>query len=440
MRALDQRACCQANLFINSTLFAYISGCLVASLLLVCVSGCNEPGDSAKQNTSTPADSASVKDTVPLKDDGKPKQASTKPQTEPVVIEISDELAEKIAAAKQSAKELGIAMKEDSDGHVISLDTAANRSWVDDYQMQQILVFPYLQSLVLEGPSISDQLAPQIAGLTELTSLTLKNTLIGDTGLAELPKLKKLKIIDLRLSPLVTDASMKSLAQMPQLRAVRVSGCNISDAGLKMILQLPHLSELDIRNCRKLTRAGIEMVAGKSGLKNLKIGGGLIDDSIIPLVAKMKTLQGLSLDNCNLSDAGLRPLENLSLVDLTLYQTPRITDAGLQFLKKFDRLKKLTLRDIAATGDSLRLLPNPNLLVSLNLAQSGITDREIPSLASFNHLSVLILNETKITDTAIETLEKMKSLKKVEMTQTGVTQSGADRLKKSLPDCDIRIN
>jgi hypothetical protein len=48
-------------------------------------------------------------------------------------------------------------------GNVILIDTAANRSWVDDYQMQQLLVFPTLQTLTVEGPSITEQLAPKIA-------------------------------------------------------------------------------------------------------------------------------------------------------------------------------------------------------------------------------------------------------------------------------------
>jgi len=407
---------------------------VVAILLTLCLFGCNRSNEPAERETAATADA------VKLKEAEKPRQTPSKPKIEPVKIEISDELAQKITAAKKTAAELGIAMKENSSGHVISLDTAANRSWVDDYQMQQILIFPYLQTLVLEGPSISDQLTPQIAALSELTSLTLKNTLIGDLGLAELPKLKKLKIIDLRLSPLVTDASMTSLAKMSQLRAVRVSGCNISDSGLETILKLPQLSELDIRNCRKLTRAGIEKVSGKASLRNLKTGGELIDDSIMPLIAKMKALQGLSLDNCNLTDAGVSQLKNLSLVDLTLYQTPNVTDAGLQFLNRYSKLKKLILRDIAAKGESLNLLPQPEKLISLNLAQSGITDKQIETLAKFSNLTTLILSETSITDAAIETLEKLKSLKKVEMTQTGITQKGADRLKKSVPNCQIRIN
>ena len=53
-------------------------------------------------------------------------------------------------------------MKADAQGNVISIDMAADRCWADDYQMDQILVFPTLESLVIEGPGITNQLIPRI--------------------------------------------------------------------------------------------------------------------------------------------------------------------------------------------------------------------------------------------------------------------------------------
>ena len=54
------------------------------------------------------------------------------------------------------AADLDVAIKEDAQGNVISVNTAANRSWVDNYQMEEILAFPRLTSLVVEGPSIDN--------------------------------------------------------------------------------------------------------------------------------------------------------------------------------------------------------------------------------------------------------------------------------------------
>ena len=91
---------------------------------------------------------------------------------------------------RRLATELGAKIKEDADGNVIALDMAAGRSWADDAQMEQILVFEKLQSLTLEGPGITDALVPRIAECENLTSLALRNTLIGDAGIAQLTGLE----------------------------------------------------------------------------------------------------------------------------------------------------------------------------------------------------------------------------------------------------------
>ena len=167
---------------------------------------------------------------------------------------------EQLATAKKLAQDMGVVVQEDAAGNVVLLDTAAKRSWVDDYQMQEMLVFPQLQSLTVEGPSISHLVAPQIAKLTALSTLAMRNTLITNEGLAELKGLTSLKVIDLRLSPLLNDTALETLADMPQLRAIRLLGVNVSDRGVAALLKLPQLNELDLRNCRGVTKAGLELL------------------------------------------------------------------------------------------------------------------------------------------------------------------------------------
>lgn len=348
--------------------------------------------------------------------------------------------AEQIAEARQLAADLGVVLKEDKDGHVILLDTAAKRSWVDDLQMRAMLVFPKLQSLTVEGPSISDQLAPRIAEQASLTSLAMRNTLISDKGIEQFPALKLLKIIDLRLSPLLTDRSAVVLATMPSLRAVRVSGVNFTDEGVKHLLGLPQLTELDLRNCRKVTKDGIAATADKKSLRVLKIGGGTINDEILAVVAGMGNLTSLSLDNCDISDQGVEQLHTLGLTDLTIYQAASVTDQGLSSLRYFDGLRSLTLRDIPATCAALALLPNPDEMRTLNVAQSAITDEQVKFLQAMIRLERLILNETNVTDACIDDLAKLKNLKYLEATQTQLSPEGVAKLRSVLPECKIRVN
>jgi Leucine-rich repeat (LRR) protein len=378
-----------------------------------------EPADEAEDLAAMPQDEAETADPTP-----------------PAAVYS----AEQMAAARQLASDLAVLVREDAEGHVILIDTAANRSWVDDYQMQQLLVFPTLQTLTVEGPSITEQLAPKIAEARGLTSLAMRNTLINDEGIAQLGDLKALRIIDLRLSSLVTDAAMDTLAAMPELRAVRLSGVNVTDAGVGKLLDLPNLTELDLRNCRKVSKAGIAQIGQKRSLRMLKLGGPEIDDEVLELVADMDHLTGLSLDNCDITDAGLAKLERLPLDDLTIFQCANVSDEGLGVLAAYDRLRRLTLRDVAAQGTALEHLPNPELLVALNLEQSAFSDPQTPLLARFTGLQSLNLSQTHLTDDAVDALAALTWLKTLILTQTDITDEAAQRLRQALPDVSIRFH
>jgi Leucine-rich repeat (LRR) protein len=355
----------------------------------------------------------------------------------PAVKEITPEQME---AAKKLAQEIGGRLKEDAQGNVIAIDMAVGRSWADDNQMRKILVFPKLESLVIEGPGITDQLVPRIAKQQELVSLTLKNTLIGDDGLAKLAGLPKLKIIDVRVAPMITDRGMESLVKMASLKAVRLVGGNITDRGVITLLQIPQLSELDVRNCRGVTKKGIEEVVKKDSIRTLKLGGSAINDSVLALIAEMPKLTGLCLDGCELTNAGLEKIAALPIEDLELHQCPKVTDEGLNVLGNYKNLKRLTIQGTSAKCAALAKLPSPEKLVALNLVQSGITDAEVAALVAFTHLENLNLSQTAITDAAIETLSKLTSLKQLVMTQTHVTEEGAKKLRQAMPNCTIRTN
>lgn len=408
---------------------------------ILCVLACVAVlGNVGCQPTASPVDEGNAAAQPPASEavaDKPVSEPAPEPAPEPRWPEYTEE---QTAAARQMVTDLGIAIKEDADGNVISVNTAANRSWVDNYQMEEILAFPRLTSLTVEGPSIDDSLAPKIAEQTGLQSLSVQATLIDDAGIAQLAGLKFLKVIDLRLCSLITDKALETLSTMPQLRAVRVSGTNVTDAGIAALLKLPNLSELDLRNCRGVTKAAIEKLADKKSLSMLKIGGEKIDDAVLEIVGKLRTLTGLSLDNCPITDAGVAKLAGLPLSDLTLYQCANVTDKGVAFLADANDLTRLTLRDVAVQGTVLGKLPKPEKLVSLNLAQSRITDAEVTDLAALANLETLVLSQTAITDACVDDLAKLQKLKRLIVTETGITAEGVEKLQAALPGCQIQFN
>ena len=397
--------------------------CLMVGLALL---GC-QPADRSAEQAAAPSEIGVSE--VPL--------SEAEPELAPAPPKYS---AQQVAEARKLAEQLNARITEDAAGNVTGLDMAAGRSWVDDAQMRQILVFEKLQSLTLEGPSITDDLVPRIAELGNLTSLALRNTLISDTGIAQLTGLRAMRVIDLRVAPMVTDAAMQSLAQMSELRAVRLMGGNVTDAGVATLLALPRLTELDVRNCRRVTKAGLEPLIGKESLRVLKIGGPNIGDDVLELVGRMEQLTSLAIGNAAVTDTGMMRLTRLSLENLSVYQCANLTDEGLAVLADFPNLRVLELRDVAATGAGLTQLPSPEKLISLSLAQSRLTDAEIPHLARLTGLANLNLGQTAITDAAVDTLAALPSLKRLIVTQTQLSENGVARLRKALPHCTIEAS
>jgi Leucine-rich repeat (LRR) protein len=409
----------------------------VGLVALLAISGCKKSDHLA----SGPADpkqtvAAKGKETTP------PSEALTEPAKEAKEAAVAPDLPtyteEQQAAARQLASDLGVVIKDDNDGNVISIDTAVGRSWADDYQMQEILVFPTLTSLTVEGPSISDALAPRIAEQRNLISLAMRNTLIGDDGIAGLGDLKNLKVIEMRAAPLVSDKAMEALAQMPSLRAVRLVGSNISDTGIETLLQLPALSELDVRGCRNVSKTGLENFRDKTSLRVLKIGSTKIDDEVLALVAEMTNITSLALDTCNITDAGVTKLDKLPLTSFTVFQCSDVNDKGLKVLANYPDLSQLTLRDVPAKCACLALLPHPERITSLTLGQSNISDSEAAVLSKMTSLQKLDLSITGVTDGVVETLGQLKKLKQLTISETGISEEGVHKLKAALPDCAIR--
>lgn len=415
---------------------------ILSALFLLAFSGCNKA-----ENPTTPN---SVETETPDVETKPETEVTASPSTteEPQVEEeptLPEEKSpyseEQEATARSNAEGSGIVMKENDLGQVILIDTAANRAWVDNYQMQEVLVFPTsLQTLVVEGPSISDELADRIAEHNKLTSLTMRNTLISEAGLEKFKSLSKLKAIDLRLSPLLTAAVADLLVQMPELRAVRLNSVNINDESIKTLVQLPKLSELDLRNCFEVTAEGFKHLQDKKSLRTLKIGGSNITDEVLELISQFDQLTTLSLDNTELTNYSTHFLASLPLTNLTLYQGASLSDEGLGFLSQMKSLTRLTVRDIRTNGAFLATLPAPEKLTDLNIAQTTLGDEQAQALSKMTNLKRLIVNQTAITDKTLEVIMNLKSLQKVEMTQTDISSEAVTKLREALPDCEIRKN
>jgi Leucine-rich repeat (LRR) protein len=68
-----------------------------------------------------------------------------------------------------------------------------------------------------------------------------------------------------------------------------------------------------------------------------------------------------------------------------------------------------------------------------------MTDAGVPPLTELSNLEALTLSQTQVTDAGLLPLTKLPKLNDLDLTGTHVTQAGADKLKRALPNCRVRI-
>jgi hypothetical protein len=106
---------------------------------------------------------------------------------------------------------------------------------------------PQLESLSVEGASITGAEIHRLARLPKLKELYLTGTKVDDSAMQKLSQLAQVEVLDISFTR-VTDSGLKHAATMANLRKLYVSGNGITDAGVAEIARLPLLEELAIVN------------------------------------------------------------------------------------------------------------------------------------------------------------------------------------------------
>src|SRR5439155_5519179 len=96
------------------------------------------------------------------------------------------------------------------------------------------------------------------------------------------------------------------------------------------------------------------------------------------------------------------------------------------------------LRSTRIGDDEMCFVAVMPMVASLDLQGSAITDVGATQLPRMLGLRYLCLSNTKITDKCIATLQQCRQLDVLDVTGTGISACGSERLKSSLPSCEIR--
>ena len=152
-------------------------------------------------------------------------------------------------------------------------------------------------------------------------------SVVDDSSLAKIAKLKNLTGLTLWGNTAVTDAGIKHLVGMENLTSLNISKCRgLTDIALAHIGRLKRLAELKVPWKGKFTVAGFKSLSGMTKLRSLDVSADreyfdrgptyidarLLGNEILIPISKLRSLEELDLSgNSKISDAGMGHLVSL---------------------------------------------------------------------------------------------------------------------------------
>lgn len=118
---------------------------------------------------------------------------------------------------------------------------------------------------------------------------------------------------------------------------------------------------------------------------------------------------------------------------------PTVTDSAIAPVGQLKRVYELNLARTGITDAGLAHIKGLTDLVSLHLENTRVSDAGLVHLKGLKNLEYLNLYNTQVTDAGLEHLAGLKKLKNLYLWQSKATKAGADKLKQSLPQCDINL-
>ena len=111
-------------------------------------------------------------------------------------------------------------------------------------------------------------------------------------------------------------------------------------------------------------------------------------------------------------------------------------DKDFELFKELRGLKSVNFDHTIISNAALQHISHLHL-AHISLMATKVDDGSMTHLAKMSRLRDLNLSCTRVSDKSVEALLKMQSLQKLDVSYTLISKNGADKLSKSLPNCEV---
>ena len=285
---------------------------------------------------------------------------------------------------------------------------------------------------ILNFRGLNDEMAAQLIGLKNLTSLALSNSVINDPTVemiaASFPNLTEL---DLSSNTNLSSGVLKVICGLSKLQRLTLVQNKFNDIATQRLAQLPNLRTLDLRGNMEAGDMTLEVVAGLPQLTTLKHRSTVVSDMGLESLAKSKSLDSLLIQDFLITGQAGQHIAKLSqLTQLEIFRCQGFDSEGVLALKGM-QLSRLTLRDLPVVDDRalavFRELPELKRLYLHEL--SSISDAGLKNLESLQTLELLdIWTVPQMTDATVDVIASLPNLKELSIRTTAITDAAVDKI------------
>jgi hypothetical protein len=251
--------------------------------------------------------------------------------------------------------------------------------------------------------------------LNDLEELGLDHVSVSDVGIAALPPMPKLKMLNMS-SKNLTGACLHSLRQFPQLETLELPGLRaVNTADFAAVGKLKRLAFLDLQ----AVELGDEAVPILLSLPRLSIlilerpddgsRGPRFSPEGISRLRACRTLKCLRLTGCAVDDSALAAIaSNLSELDDLFVGKTRITDSSMKAIRNLRHLTRLDIAETKISDAGITAIgPHPTIK-TLSLEGTRVGNASLAVLATMPELKEVWSNREQFSGTALSEFEKRR--------------------------------
>ncbi len=173
--------------------------------------------------------------------------------------------------------------------------------------------------------------------------------------------------IEFRQNDYVTNMTLERITELPGIEHMILIGCKLTDSGLENLAKLPKIRVLNLSKMMAISDLGMKHLKSLEHLEDLTLNRVTFNGEGLAQLSHLTRIRRLSLDDNRVSGPSLRHLERFKNLEVLSLNGNKIPPEALAMLEPLDQLKELSLSSTSVSEQAVAKLVRrrPNLKVKL---------------------------------------------------------------------------